>query len=216
MSNPPYPPPGGGFPPPDGSQNGFPPPGGYQQPGNYPPPGGYQQPGNYPPPGGYQQPGYQPPYQQPPVYGYGQQQIYATPQVGPAGTVSAGFGTRLVAIIIDWIIVSIVTGIIQAILPYSSLAMIGGAIGYAIYAVLTSLYFDGATIGKMILGIKVVDARGNTPDIGPLILRYTLGYWISSFVCGIGYLTAAFDSQKQAWHDKLASTYVVYKNQSSG
>jgi uncharacterized RDD family membrane protein YckC len=39
-------------------------------------------------------------------------------------------------------------------------------------------------------------------------MRY-IGYFIDSFVFGLGWIWAAFDPERQAWHDKLARTYVV-------
>lgn len=221
MSNPQYPPPGSGFPPPDNSQGSYPPPGGYTPPSgsynSYPPPGGYTPPpGNYTQPGGYQPPldNNPPPYQpyQPPVYGYGQQQMYATPYSQASDKV--GFGIRLVAWIIDAIIAAIALGILQSVLPWQMAGVLSWA-GYALYAVLTSLYFDGATLGKMAMGIKVVDESGNAPDIVPLILRYLVGYWVSGLILCIGFLMIAFDPQHQGLHDKIAKTYVVYKNRSN-
>jgi hypothetical protein len=58
---------------------------------------------------------------------------------------------RLVALILDGIIAGIGWGILQTILPASVATAVGWSIIYALYAVLTSLYFDGATIGKMLL-----------------------------------------------------------------
>ncbi len=221
MSNQQYPPPGG-WPSPDNgsSANNYPPPQGYGSAGNYPPAGGYNPPntGGYPPPtGGYNAPGNYPPpggsnnYQSP-YQGYGQQQQMFAPNYDTiAGMQKASFGIRFVALIIDLVIAGIVGGILSAILPRGIVAALGGTIGYAIYAVLTSLYFDGATVGKMALGLKVVDQNGRTPELIPLILRYSIGYWISSVIFFIGFIWAAFDSQKQALHDKIARTYVVQR-----
>lgn len=39
--------------------------------------------------------------------------------------------------------------------------------------------------------------------------RGTLGYIISGFVFSLGFIWAAFDGQKEAWHDKLFDTWVV-------
>jgi uncharacterized RDD family membrane protein YckC len=44
--------------------------------------------------------------------------------------------------------------------------------------------------------------------LGRAALRY-VGYVISTLVCYIGLIWAAFDSRKQGWHDKIASTVVV-------
>ncbi len=68
-----------------------------------------------------------------------------------------------------------------------------------------------ATPGKMIVGVKIVDAAtGLKPTAIKLIIRY-LAYIISAFSLGLGFIWIAFDSRKQGWHDKLANTVVVDK-----
>ena len=65
-----------------------------------------------------------------------------------------------------------------------------------------------ATIGKMIVKIRIVDARTGDPA-SPLrcVLRY-LGYIVSTVPLGLGFLWIAFDKKKQGWHDKIAGTLV--------
>lgn len=74
-------------------------------------------------------------------------------------------------------------------------------------------YFIGkfqATPGKMACGIKVI-----RPDGDELTYMRAFGrYWselLSSFTLSIGYLMAAFDSEKRALHDRISDTRVVYK-----
>ena len=66
----------------------------------------------------------------------------------------------------------------------------------------------GATLGKMACGLKVV-----TPDGGRITYGRALGRGfaelLSNWVCKIGYIIAAFDDQKRALHDHIASTRVV-------
>lgn len=67
----------------------------------------------------------------------------------------------------------------------------------------------GATPGKMLLGLKVLDANtGNLLTAGQAVIRY-LGYIVSFVVLCLGYIWAGFDKKKQGWHDKLAKTVVV-------
>lgn len=67
-----------------------------------------------------------------------------------------------------------------------------------------------ATLGKMAMGVQVVDRFG-----GRLTWKRALGRHVATYLSGlilnIGYLMAAFDPEKQALHDKLADTYVVHK-----
>jgi uncharacterized RDD family membrane protein YckC len=81
--------------------------------------------------------------------------------------------------------------------------------------VVAILYFGfmegrtGQTIGKRTLGIRVLDARTGTPiGVGRAIGRH-FGKFVSSFVCGLGYLWMLWDPAKQTWHDKMVGSYVV-------
>ncbi len=66
-----------------------------------------------------------------------------------------------------------------------------------------------ATPGKMLLGMRIVDARTGGPlSTGQAIGRY-LGYYLCIFGLFLGFLWIAFDARKQGWHDKLAGTVVI-------
>ncbi len=81
--------------------------------------------------------------------------------------------------------------------------------GVAYYA-----YFHGRTgqtIGKKAVGIMVVDqVTGRPIGTGRAIGRY-FGAILSGIVCTLGYLWAAWDDQKQTWHDKMVNSIVVVK-----
>ncbi|MFN2241977.1 MAG: hypothetical protein ACK2U2_06795, partial [Anaerolineae bacterium] len=36
------------------------------------------------------------------------------------------------------------------------------------------------------------------------------GYWLSTLLYGLGYLWIAIDNRREAWHDKIARTAVIY------
>jgi len=65
-----------------------------------------------------------------------------------------------------------------------------------------------ATLGKMACGLKVV-----LPDGAPISYGRAFGRaWaelLSGFICDIGYIIAAFDSQKRSLHDHIANTRVI-------
>ena len=75
------------------------------------------------------------------------------------------------------------------------------------YAFLWS--FAGQTLGKAFLGIKVVPLRGGRMSFGRAIIRY-FAYYVSAFAFGIGFLWILIDDRRQAWHDKLSGTCVIY------
>ena len=64
----------------------------------------------------------------------------------------------------------------------------------------------GATIGKMILGIRVTDAEGYTPTFGRAALR-AIPKCLP--ILWPGYLAAVFTRRRQAFHDLIARTLVV-------
>jgi uncharacterized RDD family membrane protein YckC len=65
-------------------------------------------------------------------------------------------------------------------------------------------------LGKKALKIKVIKLdSGQAPGYGGAALREIIGKLVSSFVFGLGYLWAIWDSRKQTWHDKIAGTVVV-------
>jgi len=68
--------------------------------------------------------------------------------------------------------------------------------------------WSGQTIGKMIMGIRVVtnDNRFISPSVA--FLRWS-GYILSFVPLAIGFLWAAVDKDQCAWHDRLAQTRVI-------
>lgn len=136
----------------------------------------------------------------------------------------AGFVTRLLAYAVD---LAIVAGIIAlggwiAVLADNLLETLGVQIRLSLSALyvflipfIAGLYFvvfwalTGRTIGKSIMGLKVVAPSGMPPTIGRSIVR-VLGYALSAIVFWAGYLWVLVDPDRKAWHDHMANTYVVY------
>jgi uncharacterized RDD family membrane protein YckC len=149
----------------------------------------------------------------------------------------AGFWRRLGAYTVDSTIVFF-TFIILSII--ASLAFFSGAISgnsknfiadladpsrFSSIMILTWLFFiffniayftyfhgtTGRTIGKMLFGLQVISADGTPISFGIAFLRA-----VSYFVSGIfylGFIWAAFDKRKQGWHDKIADTVVIIREQ---
>ena len=133
----------------------------------------------------------------------------STPQSsgnGPSGP-RASFGRRLVAFIIDSVIVAI---------PYIVLFEILGKVGYALGVAIAIGYFvyfeggpTGQTWGKRALGIRVYDFREGGPiGYGRGFIRY-IGKILAAIPCYLGYFWMLWDREKQAWQDKIATTVVV-------
>jgi uncharacterized RDD family membrane protein YckC len=119
----------------------------------------------------------------------------------------AGFWLRLVAFLLDWLLVFVVLGpfvILLARPPWELAALLLVAA-----AVLLFWRAYGATPGKIAVAAKIVDARtGAAPSTGRLALRLA-GYLVSAAPLYLGFLWIAFDRRKQGWHDKIAGTVVI-------
>lgn len=136
----------------------------------------------------------------------------------------AGFWIRFVASLIDGIILTIPltifalisfglatasgSDILAAILPLLFYVIIFVAAALY-YVLLTSSKYQG-TVGKMIVGVKVVDHEGKRIGVARALGRF-LSYYLSGMFFSIGYIIAGFTPKKQALHDYIASTYVVKK-----
>jgi uncharacterized RDD family membrane protein YckC len=72
------------------------------------------------------------------------------------------------------------------------------------------LHYQGATLGKMALGLKIVRGDGSSLGWGVCIGRYFM-YIVSGVILLIGYIMAGFDPEKRALHDRVCDTRVIYK-----
>jgi len=73
----------------------------------------------------------------------------------------------------------------------------------------------GFSIGQGIMKLKVVDAAGNIPSIGTLILRLLVQMgmaavpFVAFFLILLDVLWPLWDEKKQTLHDKAVGTYVI-------
>jgi uncharacterized RDD family membrane protein YckC len=156
-----------------------------------------------PPSGGYMPP---PP---PAMGGY-------MPSSAPAAAYG-GFWIRVVAYIIDFIILGVIGGVIDAIFHAnpSDASASGNGIAGLINFVIDIAYFAGqwtyfgATLGQRVFKLRVVDANTGQPiGLGKALLRW-VGLVVSFLVCFVGVIWVAFDARKQGWMDKIAGTLVL-------
>ena len=72
--------------------------------------------------------------------------------------------------------------------------------------------YRGATPGKMAISARIVDAKtGGRPSTARLVVRY-FAYIVSTLPLFLGFIWIGIDKRKQAFHDKIAGTVVVYDN----
>lgn len=123
-----------------------------------------------------------------------------------------GFLPRAGAYVLDTILLQVVLNGVMFDPSHLQFVMYRGTAGVfvsAAYFILMHGRF-GATIGKMVIGAKVVNEDGSPISYGRATLRY-LGSILSGMICCIGYLMVAFRDDKRALHDLLARTRVVHK-----
>lgn len=66
-----------------------------------------------------------------------------------------------------------------------------------------------ATLGKMLVGAVVTDRNGDKPGLGGVIMRNTLGRFLSNMIpFYIGYLMGLFNKDRRCAHDMTSGTMV--------
>lgn len=188
-----------------------------------PPSGNWQAP---PPPQGAPQGGFNPNFQQPPV------------EAGPApGIAYADVTTRIIALVIDGVILAVISAIINAVFD-----LIGGGLGMAfllllvggiIYAAISLVYFVygwttlRASFGQKFLNLETVNAAdGATLTQNQAIRRWAFLWgpqaiigivpflaliaWPIEFLYGLYLLYTVTQSPKrQGFHDTQSGTVVI-------
>jgi uncharacterized RDD family membrane protein YckC len=128
-----------------------------------------------------------------------------------------GFWARFAASLIDLVGVMFVVVPATVFLFGNGWAYAQGAAAFLVnWCVPGAVYIAfwvlrGATPGKMAIKAVVVDAETcATPDFWQALTRY-VGFFVSITPLFLGFAWVAFDARKQAWHDKMARTVVIYR-----
>ncbi|SPF49112.1 RDD domain containing protein (fragment) [Candidatus Sulfopaludibacter sp. SbA4] len=143
-----------------------------------------------------------------------------------------GFWIRVLASLIDTIILMVVGGIVNGALlrsvvtiprvqpgtdPTALLASMAGVWGivYLVNMVIGCSYeafFVSSTLcatpGKLALGMKVLRPGGGRLTLGRAVGRY-FAKVLSAMILGIGYIMVGIDSEKRGLHDMICDTRVV-------
>lgn len=144
----------------------------------------------------------------------------------------ASFGRRLGAYLLDGMILSFTVSALAAtglfslfgleidlsklsdpaysIMENKGYLLVTFIIGLLYYTILQSSKWQ-ATVGKKIVGIKVVTLEGERISYFTALVRHLVMFFLSSLFY-IGFIMALFTKKKQALHDKLAKTLVVKEN----
>ncbi|HTS29395.1 MAG TPA: RDD family protein [Bryobacteraceae bacterium] len=145
----------------------------------------------------------------------------------------AGFWVRFVAWLIDGIILMVAGSIVQFALLGSMTSLrqpspgagVPEALGGAMLAMLGAVFLVDmvigcsyeaffvssslcATPGKLALELKVLRPNGARLGLGRAVGRY-FAKRLNTMTAGVGYVMAAFDSEKRGLHDLICDTRVV-------
>lgn len=134
-------------------------------------------------------------------------QVRADVPLGMRKVQYAGFWVRFLA----WIIDSIILGFLGVLIGFGVRDPLSA---FALQSFLGPFYVigfwitQGATPGKMALGLKITTDDRDPLTVGKAIVRY-FGYLASVITLGIGYLMIAFTAEKRGLHDFIAGTMVI-------
>lgn len=114
----------------------------------------------------------------------------------------ASYRQRIIALLIDMVIVA-------------PIALVGREHGYQLLFTVADAsyfivlwYFKSATIGMIIVKIKLAPSDGRRLTLPRLVLRY-LGFLLSFLFLGLGGLWMFTGDKRQTWQDKIAKTVVL-------
>jgi len=146
----------------------------------------------------------------------------------------AGFFSRFIAFMIDLVIISIsmttfwfllsqvtdffrldepVRQLLGAYIDVPLLSRISASIIYILFAQFYFAFFWSLveyTPGKLILGLRVIRLNGNRISFWRALVR-SFCYFLSSLLFFAGFILIIFDKKRQALHDKIAGTLVIYR-----
>lgn len=125
----------------------------------------------------------------------------------------AGFWIRFVASLLDGIVIDafhllvLVIAGVDIMEPPALLKLLLMILSIVYYVTMTVLL--GQTLGKMAVGIRVIQRDGGPNSWGWILLRETIGKFVSALLLMIGFIMAGFDKKKRALHDHMSRTLVV-------
>ena len=109
----------------------------------------------------------------------------------------------------------VVVGLRWAIVDENFVAAVSALVGVAVGVVSSVVYHAAmessplqATVGKLLLGVKVTDLHGRRISFVRALGRFA-GKIASCLILGIGFDMAAFTENHQALHDMIAGTLVM-------
>lgn len=134
----------------------------------------------------------------------------------------AGFWIRFWAYLIDVVIVFSINGIVLAPIAFvrdlpmfewqviSVAGILSGFVYYLYFLFMTKIFQQ--TLGKMVMGIKVIGTTQSKPKWSDLIFREVVGRFMHNafFILKLLYVVIAFTDDKKGVHDIIGNTRVIH------
>ncbi|MGK6351867.1 RDD family protein [Parapedobacter sp. DT-150] len=131
----------------------------------------------------------------------------------------ASLDMRLLSTAIDYFIAFCIYAVLAAIYlsgtanaQASIPTILGGLILVPIFKFILCVIAEGskkhASIGKMLIGVRVTDEQGRPIGYGKALLR-NLAKLVGVLTLGIGFFSGFLDRRQQCLHDKIAGTLVI-------
>ncbi|MDR6224356.1 RDD family protein [Desmospora profundinema] len=157
----------------------------------------------------------------------------STPEFVTLRFTAAGIGTRILALLVDWMILGVVLGMLGyvGLLFYFLLEEIGSPLWMSVvvgvgivilvfipllYYILTETFLHGQTLGKKVLGIRVVTDMGTAPGFFAIFLRNVLRMVDSlPFLYIVGLISVFSNTRAKRLGDLAAGTMVVKREEDS-
>ena len=136
----------------------------------------------------------------------------------PAASAYANWGQRAGAFLIDyapvvaaWFVVFILTLIIQSgILGLILWFLFSvGSLGWWIYNRAITMGNTGQSLGKRVVGIKLVSEATGAPIGAGMAFVRDLAHIVDAVICYVGFLFPLWDAKAQTLADKIMTTIVV-------
>jgi uncharacterized RDD family membrane protein YckC len=128
-------------------------------------------------------------------------------EIGPSARQYAGFWIRLVAWLIDAVLLGTLE-LVMLVLIDDTVASFGVQLVFGLVYVVGFWIAEGATPGKMALGIRLEMMDGRPITATAALVRY-IGYFVSGLILLFGFLLIGFTREKRGLHDYLAGTVAV-------
>lgn len=131
----------------------------------------------------------------------------------------ASLDIRLLAVIIDYFIIfaiyCVIATVIVLFIDQKQLRIIVSLAGLGIvpeakfiYSIVMESSTRQGTWGKVLLGLKVSDEKGNPITFSRSLVR-NLSKILGTATLGLGFMMGFFDKRQQCLHDRIAGTVVI-------